>query len=121
MEFKLEDDQLSTEEDLTFEYQSSTFQRGEVEMHIDISPSDISEVEFSEHAQYLEYERTLVNRIRRTADPENNADFQSRPISISTNYSEIKEYLFSEHISYLSPFYPRNKKVEVSAETIINK
>eukprot|EP00924_Labyrinthula_sp_SR-Ha-C_P001378 snap_masked-scaffold_44-processed-gene-1.62-mRNA-1 protein AED:0.40 eAED:0.40 QI:0/-1/0/1/-1/1/1/0/703 len=121
MDFKLEDDQFSAEEDLKFEFQSSPGRSEEGEPCEDIFSSGVSEVESSEHSQYLEYERTLINRIRRTVNLEASNDFQPRPIFISTNYSEIKEYLFSEHISYLSPFYPRNKKVEVSAETISKK
>eukprot|EP00924_Labyrinthula_sp_SR-Ha-C_P007852 augustus_masked-scaffold_28-processed-gene-4.105-mRNA-1 protein AED:1.00 eAED:1.00 QI:0/0/0/0/1/1/2/0/232 len=98
MDFKLEDEQIPTEEELAFEGQTSAVRGGEEELHKDIFSVDVSEVEFSEHPQYLEYERTLVNRMRRTVDPETNTDFQSRPISITTNYSEIKEFLFSEHI-----------------------
>eukprot|EP00924_Labyrinthula_sp_SR-Ha-C_P010200 maker-scaffold_23-snap-gene-0.6-mRNA-1 protein AED:0.07 eAED:0.13 QI:0/0/0/1/0/0/3/0/1195 len=121
MDLQLVDDEFPSDEELVFEHQTNTVQGEEFATQGEVFPVEVSEVEFPEHAQYVEYERTLVNRIRRTGAPETTADFQSRPVSISTNYSEIKEFLFSEHISYLSPFYPKNKKVEVSADTIAKK
>eukprot|EP00924_Labyrinthula_sp_SR-Ha-C_P010291 snap_masked-scaffold_23-processed-gene-2.9-mRNA-1 protein AED:0.45 eAED:0.45 QI:0/-1/0/1/-1/1/1/0/1117 len=121
MDLQLVDDEFPSDEELVFEHQTNTVQGEEFTSQGEVFPVEVSEAEFPEHAQYVEYERTLVNRIRRTVAPGTAADLQPGPVSIATNYSEIKEFLFSEHISYLSPFYPKNKRVEISADTIAKK
>eukprot|EP00924_Labyrinthula_sp_SR-Ha-C_P001913 snap_masked-scaffold_30-processed-gene-2.20-mRNA-1 protein AED:1.00 eAED:1.00 QI:0/0/0/0/1/1/2/0/262 len=76
---------------------------------------DCFEVDFLNQDDALEYERSLIGRnfcarVNTTQNP-----LSPQSVYVHSNYSNVKDFLFTEHISYLSPFYSKKDKVEVNS------
>eukprot|EP00924_Labyrinthula_sp_SR-Ha-C_P013161 maker-scaffold_12-snap-gene-11.22-mRNA-1 protein AED:0.27 eAED:0.30 QI:0/0/0/1/0.5/0.2/5/0/868 len=82
---------------------------------------DVFGVDFLNQDDAPEYERSLigitfcarVNTTRNSLNP--------RSVSVHSNYSDVKDFLFTEHISYLSPFCPKEDKQDELDEEFLSE